>query len=174
MTSAWNRKVTFAEIGRGPVRLLLEPDAEARAALAKELELESLPSFSAKVEVKPWLDGVEMTGRLSARVGQICGVSLEPFEQDIATDITLRFLPGGSPNAGEEVAGGELTLDPDAPDPPEVLDTEEIDVTAYVVELLALEIDPFPRKPGAVFDYAPPEPEPSPFDVLKRLKDQER
>jgi hypothetical protein len=39
-----------------------------------------------------------------------------------------------------------------------------------VVEHLALEIDPFPRKPGAEFDYQPPAQEESPFAVLKNLK----
>jgi len=50
-----------------------------------------------------------------------------------------------------------------------VLEGDVVDLAAYVVEHLALEIDPFPRKPGAVF--TPPEPEepPSPFAVLKGL-----
>ncbi|WP_236627552.1 hypothetical protein [Caulobacter sp. B11] len=43
-------------------------------------------------------------------------------------------------------------------------------MSGYVIEHLALELDPFPRKPGAVF-VAPPEPvELSPFAALKRLK----
>ena len=39
-----------------------------------------------------------------------------------------------------------------------------------MIEHLALELDPFPRKPGAVF-VQPPEPtELSPFAALKSLK----
>ncbi|HEX2802338.1 MAG TPA: DUF177 domain-containing protein, partial [Phenylobacterium sp.] len=34
---------------------------------------------------------------------------------------------------------------------------------------LALEIDPFARKPGAAFDYSPPDEPESPFAVLKML-----
>ena len=42
-------------------------------------------------------------------------------------------------------------------------------MSGYVVEHLALELDPFPRKPGAVF-VQPPEPtEISPFAALKAL-----
>ena len=59
----------------------------------------------------------------------------------------------------------------DAPDPPDVLASDEIDLVGYLVEHLALEIDPFPRKPGAEFDYKPDVAEESPFAVLKRLKD---
>ncbi len=35
----------------------------------------------------------------------------------------------------------------------------------------ALEIDPFPRKPGVAFEFTPPAQEESPFAVLKKLKD---
>ena len=51
-----------------------------------------------------------------------------------------------------------------------MLEDGEIDLGQYVVEHLALELDPFPRKPGAEF-VQPPEPaEISPFAVLKALK----
>ncbi|HQT52251.1 MAG TPA: DUF177 domain-containing protein, partial [Phenylobacterium sp.] len=55
-------------------------------------------------------------------------------------------------------------------DPPDVLADEEIDLSAYLIEQLALEIDPFPRKPGAVFEYAPDTTDLSPFAALKKLK----
>ena len=45
-----------------------------------------------------------------------------------------------------------------------------IDLGDYVVEHLALEIDPFPRRPGAVFEAPEPLPETSPFAALKALK----
>ena len=51
---------------------------------------------------------------------------------------------------------------------------DAVDVAAYVVEHLALEVDPFPRKPGAEFGYAAPEEGASPFDALKSLKDRLR
>ena len=40
----------------------------------------------------------------------------------------------------------------------------------HVIEHLALEIDPFPRKPDAVFEPPATEEETSPFAVLKGLK----
>ena len=45
-----------------------------------------------------------------------------------------------------------------------------VDLAAYVVEHLALEIDPWPRKPGVVFEAPEGPAEPSPFDVLRELK----
>ena len=67
-------------------------------------------------------------------------------------------------------AGGEMELDPEAPDPPDVLEGDALDLTAIVTEHLALEIDPFPRKPDATFDYAPPPEDTSPFAVRKNLQ----
>jgi uncharacterized metal-binding protein YceD (DUF177 family) len=165
---SWDVVVKLHELGRGPVRLSLEPDADQRAAIAKRLGLKSLPSLKADVTVKPWLDGAELSGRFDAVVEQVCGVSLDPFEQPLTGDLDVRVVPAGSPHAATS-DGGDLELDPDAPDAPDVLDSDAIDIAAYVIELLALEVDPFPRKPGATFDYAAPEEETSPFAALKKL-----
>jgi hypothetical protein len=168
--SAWSRPVRLGELARGPLRLSLAPDDAERAAIAKALGLQGLPALSAEVEVRPWLDGAELGGRFDARVEQVCGVTLDPFEQDLFGEIDVRVVPAGSPNATAD-EGGEVALELDAPDPPDVLAGDEIDVAAYVVEHLALEIDPFPRKPGAAFEYEPADPaETSPFAVLKGLK----
>ena len=171
MSGDWNRTIRLNEIGRG-LTLTLAPDGATRASLARQLDLKGLPAFSAEVTLKPWLDGVEVTGRFKAVVEQVCGLSLEPFEQPLEGVIEVRAVPPGSTMGAPE--GDEIELDPDAPDPPDVLDGDAIDVAAYVVEHLALEIDPFPRKPGASFDYMPPETEESPFSVLKKLKDPKR
>lgn len=165
---SWDKAVKLHELGRGPVRLTLEPDAAERAAVAKRLGLRSLPSLSARVTVKPWLDGAEITGRFEAVVEQVCGVTLDPFEQPLQGQIDVRVVPAGSPHAASS-DGGELELDPDAPDAPDVLEADAVDVAGYVVEHLALELDPFPRKPGATFDYQLPEEETSPFAALKKL-----
>jgi len=164
----WNRPLKLHELARGPVRLRLEPDEAQRAAVAKQLGLQSLPAFKADVTVKPWLDGAELTGCFDAVVEQVCGVSLEPFEQPVTGEIAVQVVPAGSPHAAEP-EGGDLELDADAPDAPDVLEGDAVDVTAYVVEHLALELDPFPRKPGVTFDYEAPEAETSPFAALKKL-----
>jgi len=166
--ATWTKTLKLHEVARGPVRLTLEPDAAERAAIAKRLGLQSLPALSAQVTARPWLDGVEVTGRFEAVVEQICGVSLDPFEQPVAGEIEVRAVPAGSPHAGGAEAH-ELELDPEAPDPPDELAGDTIDLAAYVVEHLALELDPFPRKPGAEFDYEAPQTETSPFAALKKL-----
>lgn len=170
MSDAWAKPVLLHELGRGPLSLTLEPDAAERAKIAKALGLESLPSLKARLTLKPWMDGVEITGRFDAVVEQLCAVSLDSFEQPLSGEIELRAVPEGSPQAPEP-SGGEVDYDPEAPDPPDVLHGEAIDVAAYVIEHLALEIDPFARKPGVEFEYSPPDEEESPFAVLKKLQD---
>ena len=169
MSRAWATPLRLHELGRGGLDVRLEPDAAERATVARDLGLESLPALTATLRLKPWMDGVEIAGRFDAVVEQVCAVSLDNFEQPLAGDIAVRAVPAGSPQA-PAASGGEVDYDPEGPDPPDVLDGDAIDLAAYVVEHLALEIDPFARKPGVAFDFAPdPEPE-SPFAVLRSLK----
>jgi uncharacterized metal-binding protein YceD (DUF177 family) len=171
VSGAWPPIVRLGELSRGPVTLTVEPDEAARAEIAKSVDLVALPALRAELSVRPWRDGAEIVGRFEARVVQICGVSLEEFEQPLSGEVAVAVAPKGSPNALEPT-GEEIELDPEAPEPPDVLSGDSIDVGAYLVEHLALEIDPFPRKPGVVFDYEPSTPEEGPFAALKKLKDQ--
>lgn len=166
----WARSLKLGELAHGPVRVRLTPDAAERAAVAKALGLQSLRQFTADVTVSAWLDGVQVNGRFEAVVEQICGVSLDPFEAELEGEIDIRAVPQGSPHAATS-DGGDLELDSDAPDAPDILDGDAIDLAACVVEHLALELDPFPRKPGAEFDYQPETAETSPFAVLRKLAD---
>ena len=163
-------EVRLGDLGAGPVRRRLAPDAAARKAIAHRLGLHGLPALEADLEIRPWMDGCHVTGRFTARVSQVCGVSLEPFDQDIAGEIDLRLVPEGSPNLPEDPAAGEVEISLESPDPPERLDGDAVDLEGLLEEHLALEIDPFPRKPGAVFDWSPADPEESPFSALKALK----
>ena len=165
---SWSHPLKLHALARGPISLSLAPDADQRAAIAGQLGLESLSSLVAKVTAKAWMDGLEVTGRFEAVVEQICGISLDPFEQAVAGEVEIRAVPAGSPQAAT-ADGGELELDPAAPDAPDVMTGDGIDLAAYIVEHLALELDPFPRRPGATFDYQPPEVETSPFAALKKL-----
>lgn len=170
MNIPWSRTITFADAARGLPVQSLEAGERERRALARELDLVSLESLVADVKVTPWLDGVELNGRFEARVVQTCSVTADDFEETVAGDFTVRVVPQGSPAAPAGDSPEELELDPEADDPPDVAQGETIDLAAYVAEHLALELDPFPRKPGAVFE-APPEEKPaSPFAVLRQLK----
>jgi uncharacterized metal-binding protein YceD (DUF177 family) len=146
----------------------IAPGPDVREELSRQLGLDGLDRLDAEVEAASWLDGARLRGRFEAEVRQTCGVTLEPLQSTLSGAFERRLLPAGSPNAPAEPE--EMVLDPEAEDPPDLVEGETIDLSAIVVEQLALEIDPFPRKPGAVFDPGPEERPSSPFAALKDFK----
>jgi len=169
MTPPWSAPVNLADVARGPADRRLAADAPARRRTAEALGLDDLLQLEAEVRLTPWLDGARLSARWTARVVQTCGVTLDPFETELTGDFEVSAVPAGS--AAAPVAhDGEIALDLDAPDPPDVLETDRIDPAAYVVEHLALEVDPHPRKPDAVWEAPETAPEASPFASLIALK----
>lgn len=167
----WSVPVRLAEVGRDVSPRRLVPDEAARKAIARDLNLEALPAFEGEVSVAPWHDGAEVQGRWSATVTYRCGLTLETFDDNLSGRFTVRAVPQSSPLAApSDEPGEEIEIDLEADDPPDVLETDRLDLGGYLVEHLGLELDPFPRKQGAVFEQ-PDQGEPeSPFAVLQRLK----
>ncbi|HYE47915.1 MAG TPA: DUF177 domain-containing protein [Caulobacter sp.] len=168
----WSHTVTLADIARQPQAVTLSADGATRVAIARELGLERLNSLVANVRARPWLDGAEISGALEAEVTQICSLSGEPFDSVLRSDFTVRAVPEGS-DAAPSSDSAEVDIDPEGDDPPDVLAGDRVDLAAYVVEHLALEVDPFPRRPGAVFEPPPEEAPASPFAVLTQLRRDE-
>jgi hypothetical protein len=58
------------------------------------------------------------------------------------------------------------------PDPPEPIENGMIDLGRVATDALYLAVDPYPRKPGAVFEpvVEAADPEDHPFAALKALK----
>ena len=164
----WSVVVPLNALQHGPVHRTLAPDEAQRAQTAERLALVAVERLEADVTVVPWLDGAEVRGRWQARVVQTCGVTLDPFPTDLSGDFAVKAVPAGSPHAPSE--DPEVIIDMEAEDPPDVLPAPEVDVAAYVVEHLALELDPFPRAPGVEFEAPEPERPASPFAVLGKLK----
>jgi hypothetical protein len=164
--------VRLGEIARfteaNPSSRHLAADEATRRAIAKTLDLVRLDRLEADLDLCGWFDGLRIDGRWRADIVQTCGVSLEPFATALSGEFTVRAVPEGSRHAAPPES--EIEVDIDAEDPPDLLESDSIDLGAYVVEHLALEIDPFPRKPGAVFEPPPAEPESSPFAALLKLK----
>jgi hypothetical protein len=155
-------------VTRDGITLTLSPTEAERKALAQDLDLLALDRLEARVRVFPWLDGVQIDGQWSADVAQACGITLERLDSALAGDFMVRAVPAGSPHAPSEEDELEISLDAD--DPPDILERDAVDLAAYVAEYLALEIDPFPRKPGVDFVQPPETVDLSPFAVLKKLR----
>ena len=148
----------------GGVKRTLEPDAAARARIVKALDLASLDTFTAEMELAPSAAGWRLSGRVRASLAQTCGITLEPLPLEIDAPFSLTLAEAVEEEDADEIV---ITLDDESPD---LIENGQIDLGQYAVEQLALRLDPFPRKPGAEF-VQPPEPaEISPFAVLKQLR----
>lgn len=139
----------------------LAPDAETRRAIARWLGILDLPRFEAELTLVPARIGWHLSGRLTAQAVQACGLTLEPVEEQIDETFGLDLVEADEHADGVEV---EVSLDEDAPD---VISDGRIDLSRHVLEHLSLALDPFPRKPGAVFEAPEETAEISPFAVLK-------
>ena len=135
-----------------------------RHSIARLLDLEALEFLLAEIEFEPWRDGARIWGRVRGETTRRCGVTLEPLTESVDTELELRFVVEDSTRAATSET--ELVVDLEADDPPEVASLVGVDVGRYVVEALSLALDPFPRAPGAVFEFSDPVRETSPFDVI--------
>lgn len=148
----------------------LTPDARTREALAKIAGVVGLPRLEARFHVsRHGRGGLRVDGTVSATVEQTCVVTLEPVTNEVVEAVDLIFDPAAkdAPLAGEE----ESVLLGQA-EPPEPLIDGTVDLGALATDFLLLGIDPYPRKPGAVFS-PPPTPEDKeshPFAALAALK----
>jgi len=163
----WRVPVAVAEVAETGERFDLVADADIRAAVARIAGLRDLPRFEANFEVTRHGDGgLRVAGRISATVGQACVVTLEPLTNEVAEEVNLLFVP--QPTA---VEGDEADTPGEKPDEAEPLIGGSIDLGALATEFLILGLDPYPRKPGAIFQ-SPPEvvPDAGPFAALAVLK----
>jgi hypothetical protein len=170
-TPAWSYPVSVADIPETGRRADIVADDRARAAIAKLAGVLALPRLEAGFDLlRQGADGVRLAGRVLATVVQNCVVTLEPIESEIDEAVDLAYT--GQPASAADIAG---LPEADASDPPEALHDGTIDLGAVATEFLLLGIDPYPRKPGAVFD-APPAGDPSshPFAALAALNKGEK
>ncbi len=169
----WSHPIAVADLSPDGSDFTLSPNDEERAALAHYVGVLAVPTLIAKFRVaRDSSGGASVIGHLEGTVQQNCVVSLEPFDNPVREDIAVRFVPEGT-----EVSVNDDGAELGEEDPQDVITNGKLDLGALVSEFLALGIDPFPRRPGAVF--TPPvdekRDEGSPvFAVLAKLKEKGR
>ncbi|HEV2516861.1 MAG TPA: DUF177 domain-containing protein [Devosia sp.] len=155
--------------------LVLTVGATDRLAIAEQLGITAVEKLEVKLHAVRFKGGMRVTGRLVATTVQPSVVSLEPVVQEIAEPIERVFLPGGE-KAYAGPADAEIFVDLDGEDVPDHFEGNEADLSALIVETLALALDPYPRRPGetlgALRDDGDTESD-LPFAGLKILKTPE-
>ena len=160
--------IAVDEIPESGRRIELAADADTREAIARLAGVSALPRLEAGFDLtRHGRDGLRVVGRVSATVGQTCVVTLEPLQNEVDEAVNLLFTPQLNPKPAP--AEGPRSIDAD--EPPEALRDGVVDLGAVVLEFLILGIDPYPRKPAAVF-AAPPAGDAGahPFAALAALK----
>lgn len=168
----WRKPVNVEHIPETGLQLKLEANEAQRAALAAAGGLREVLAAVASFELSHVAGGkVRVVGRVKARVGQSCVVTLDPIDSDIDEPIDLLCAREADiPPLADTI---DDDADPsDIPDPPEPIVNGIIDLGRLATDALFLGIDPYPRKPDAVFDPPPVEvdPEEHPFAALKALQ----
>jgi hypothetical protein len=151
----------------------IEADAATRQAIATTADLREVLSAQASLDVTPKGGGrFQVTGRVRARIGQTCVVSLEAIENDIDEPIDVMFAPPEQIPEMADLVDENEESDEETPDPPEPIVNGFIDLGRLATDALFLAIDPYPRKPDVVFEpvVEAPDPEDHPFAALKALK----
>jgi uncharacterized metal-binding protein YceD (DUF177 family) len=136
---------------------------EECAALAKDLKLPALRSLSGEYRLTGTAKGVHVAGTVTAKITQVCVVTLEEFDSTLTEAVEVDFaeshgMPAQPPTEMHEY------------EPPDEIVNGHIDLGALTAEFLVLGLDPYPRKPGVDFEYKDDEPQDSPFAALSKLK----
>lgn len=164
----WRVPVAVEDVAETGERFELVADADVRAAVARMAGLRELPRLEANFEVRRHgPGGLHVAGRVSATVGQACVVTLEPLVNEVDEEIDLLFVP----QSAVESTGAPADVGDASFDEAEPLVGGSIDLGALAIEFLILGLDPYPRKPGAVFEQPyGPERDEGPFAALAALK----
>lgn len=124
-----------------PNSFALRPDADTRAAIAQELDLIGLPRLGFMGQIRATSgEAWELQGTLTARVTQACVVTLKPVKTTLETQARRLYTPHLSTPEGDEVEMPDDELEPLG---------QFIDVSAVMVEELALALPEYPRAEGA-------------------------
>lgn len=151
-----------------------QADAAVLAALAARFGVEAVADLGFEALILPLAQNcLQASGRISGRVQQICGVTLQPMWTEIDQPFSLEFQPA------ETVAKFVIPEDDFDTELPEAMQHGEADIGEAVTQIFAMEVPAYPRAPDAAFDgygqsaeeIAAEDKKPSPFAALAALKD---
>jgi uncharacterized metal-binding protein YceD (DUF177 family) len=173
----WRVLVAVAQIPETGLHRDIEADPAIRKAVADVGGLREVLSAQASFNVMPNSGGrFHVTGQVRARIGQTCVVTLEEIENDIDEPVDLIFAPLEQVPQMAALVDEAEESEEETPDPLEPIENGMIDLGKVATDALYLAVDPYPRKPGAVFEpiVEAADPEDHPFAALRALKAEPR
>ena len=180
MTQEFTIPINIAELPTYGLDIRQTLEEPPRRRLADRLAVKSLEKFTIDISIRrenSSIPRVTVDGNLEATVLQSCSVTLEMVTSKFSIPVSLIF---------EEEAADPMhpiaETDAEEDDPPEPMIDGQFDIGDTLVQLLAVEINPFPRKLGVSLDSIPEakarlyldkdSETDNPFTVLASLKDK--
>jgi len=153
--------------------LKIQLDNEQLQKLAAVVKVSSIENFSARLHVFNQKPGIGVSGNMLATVIQPCVITLAPVSQTIDLELQRSFVQ--KIKTTEEVSSTrpETYIDIESDDLPDEYEGFELDLTPFLLEVLALDINLYPRAPGAAMNAGQAGDDPaelSPFSALNDLK----
>lgn len=142
ITDTFPHRLRVAQLNPNrPTQVTLTPDADQRNAIAAALGITAVPALRMEAQITAAMnDAWELTGRVTARVVQPCGITLAPVETTIDEPVRRLYSPHVTHPQGEDVEMPDDEVEPLG---------QSINAGAVMVEALALALPPYPRAPGA-------------------------
>lgn len=159
----FSRTLIVARVPRKGSHEVFDAEPKECEALATRFRLPKLYSLSVHLLAMPWRGGgLKVTGDIIVDLDQVSVISLETFRSQPRIKIERYFMPEKM-----IIDASEDDVDP--------IENGEIDLGELVAEAVALELEPYPRKPGEAYtdgDEAAAnviELKPSPFAKLQKI-----
>lgn len=175
----FSRLVEVRSMPAPGLEMNVEASAAERAAVALFLGEPAVARLEGVYRLKPGSAGrVAVSGVVRATLTRNCVLTMEPFETTLEEPVEVVFAPEPERSAAHRSltagrGGREEEVDLAAlssVDPPEPIVDGKIDLGALTTEFVTLGLDPYPRKPGAVFSAGAAEgEEENPFAALGGL-----
>jgi uncharacterized metal-binding protein YceD (DUF177 family) len=172
MTAAeFSRPVRIDTIGEAPRALSVAAEEVERINLSRRFGLVGIDRLAADLTLSRRGKDVAMDGTMSAKIIQACVATGAPLDAEIEMPFALVFRPQ------PETAGQEDEIELGANELDVIFyDSAAIDVGEAVAETLLLNLDPYPRAPGAEEALrqagVKSEEEAGPFGALAGLRDK--
>lgn len=127
----------------------IEADLTERAALAERFGLSAVERLQAEIDLEEDGKAVRATGRLLAKIVQICAISGEDFPVEVNEPVELRFVEEGT-HAGPSDETEEIEIELASDDCDEIEYTgDSFDLGEAIAQTLGLAIDPYAEGPHA-------------------------
>jgi len=147
----FSRPIDVTTIGKNGRHFDFQATESEKSALARRYDILDIQKLTAKSVIKPAKKGqYNLQASYCVNLKQACSLSLETVEDEISGKFTVTLQhPPRESNKQSQNEDVEIAFDLDEGDI-EYLNSNQVDAGELIAQYISLEINPYPRKPGAI------------------------